>query len=51
MRDLMDDAHENYMPFGLTPNTAINLNEDSIDANYEAMQKMNVEEDTDVDDG
>ncbi len=51
MRDLMDDAHENYKPYGLTPNNAINLNEDSIDANYEAMQKMNAKEDTNVDDG
>jgi hypothetical protein len=51
MRDLMDYALMNYKPFGLTPNNAINLNADSIDANYEAMQKMNAEEDTDVDDG
>jgi hypothetical protein len=51
MWDLMDDAHKNYKPCGLTPNNAINLNEDSINANYEAMQKMNVKKDINVDDG
>jgi hypothetical protein len=51
MRDLMDDAHRNYKPSSLTPNNAININEDSINANYEAIQKMNVEKDTNVDDG
>ncbi len=51
MWDLMDDAHRNYEPYGLTPNNAINQNENSIDVNYAAMQKANVEKDTNVDDG
>ncbi len=50
MWDLMDDVDMNYKLFGLTPNDSINLNEDSIDANYEAIQNVNVEEDTNVDD-
>jgi hypothetical protein len=32
-------------------NDSINLNEGSIDANYEAIQNVNVKEDTNVDDG
>jgi hypothetical protein len=33
----MDDANNNYKPYSLTPSNAINLNEDSIDPDYEAM--------------
>jgi hypothetical protein len=51
MQDLMDDVDGNYNSYGLTPNIAINLNENSIDANYEAMQNVNVKKDTNVDDG
>jgi hypothetical protein len=35
----------------LTLDDTINLNEDSIDANYEAMQNVNGEKDTNFDDG
>jgi hypothetical protein len=35
----------------LTPSNTINLNEDSIYVNYEAMQNVNAEKDTNVDDG
>jgi hypothetical protein len=51
MRDLMDDVDGNYKPSSLTPSDAINLNKDSIDANYGAMQNVNAKEDTSVDDG
>jgi hypothetical protein len=51
MQDLMDDVDGNYNSYGLTPNIAINLNENSIDANYEALQNVKVEKDTNVDDG
>jgi hypothetical protein len=51
MWGLMDDAHGNYKPSGLIPNNAINLSENSIDVNYEAMLKENAKEDTNVDDG
>jgi hypothetical protein len=51
MRDLMDDANENYKPSGLTHNDTININEDSIDVNDEAMQNVNTKKNINVDDG
>ncbi len=47
----MDDVDGNYKPSNLTPNDTINLNEDSIDANYEAMQNVNVEKNANANDG
>jgi hypothetical protein len=35
----------------LTLSDTINLNEDSIDANYEVMQNVNVKKNTNADDG
>ncbi len=51
MWDLIDDVDGNYKPFGLTPNDSINLNENLINANYEAIQNVNVEEKTNTNDG
>lgn len=49
MWDLMDDADNTYKQSSLTPNDAINLNEDPMDAT-KVMQDFNVEQGTNVDD-
>jgi len=51
MWDLMDDANKNYKPSILTHSDTINLNENSIDVNYEAMQNVNAKKNTNADDG